>query len=673
MAFLGQEEQIREYQDRFTYLHTILFAVLILFISRLIFLQILNGDKMRRVSEENRIRRIKIASPRGMILDRNRKLLVDNRPAFDLEIIPQYLKQSKQTPEVVSLISHLIHISEKEIYEALKKSETQPSFIPIKIKTDLNRDEVAVLETWKSAMPGVQIQEEIKRTGLFGDVAAHLLGYIGEINSTELPTLQKQIYLYKLGDSIGKFGLEKEFEKSLRGQDGEKIMEVDALGRIKLEAGRGRVLTSSLEKAAIPGKNLVLTIDQDLQLTALKAFNDKIGSLVAIDPKTGEILAMLSRPSFDPTHFSRGIPTPVWNHLLNDENHPLRDKTIQDHYSPGSVFKLVTAIAALEEGAIDEKTKFHCSGSMRVGNRVMHCHKKHGHGDMNIISAIAQSCDIFFYRTAQKLKSVDTIAHWAFQLGLGKKTGIPLAREIPGLIPTEEWKKKKLNQAWSPGETLSVAIGQSFVLTTTIQLANLYAAIANGGTLYRPYVVKRVETNEGLVLEEFKPEIIDQLKISPKTLELIRQGLWGVINSPQGTAYSQRLPGMDFVGKTGSAQVVRLSADKLFKKFACESMKFKERQNALFVGFAPANNPMLSVAVIAEHACHGGSGAGPIVRAVIKNHLEKTNPSLFGDKALSARFKGKPPEIKPVPEEDFEDSVPTDHHINLLPEESGER
>ncbi|HAR42017.1 MAG TPA: penicillin-binding protein 2, partial [Bdellovibrionales bacterium] len=443
---------------------------------------------MRQYSEENRIKRVKITAPRGMIFDRDRTLLIDNRPAYDLEIIPQYLKESKQTVQVIGVLAKILRMPESKIYEILQKAKSQPSFMPVKIKTDLTRDEVATVESWKISMPGIDVREEIKRTNIYGDVAAHLLGYIGEVNATELPSFNKKGLKYKLGDNIGKFGLEQRLENILRGIDGEELKEVDALGRVKLGQGKGRVLDANSIKAAKPGKNLVLTIDQDLQLAAATAFGDKSGSVVAVDPNSGEILAMLSRPSFDPTEFSRGISSAQWNKLINNENHPLRDKTIQDHYSPGSVFKTVTAIAGLEEGVIDEKSTIRCTGSIRVGNRVYHCWQKHGHGELNVISALTQSCDVFFYRVSQKLKSVDDLAKWAFHLGLGAKTGINMSREVSGLIPTEEWKKKRFNQPWNPGETLSVAIGQSFVLTTALQLANMYAAIGNGGTVYRPFL-----------------------------------------------------------------------------------------------------------------------------------------------------------------------------------------
>ncbi len=654
MAFLGQEEQLREFQDRFKYLYAAVFIGLGFLLIRLVDLQILRGDRMRQYSEENRIKRVRIPAPRGMIFDRNRQLLIDNRPAFDLEIIPQYLKESKAVPEVVGKLSKLIHTPEPQILTSLEKAKGQPSFLPVKIKTDLTRDEVAAVETWRINMPGVQVSEEIKRTNIFGDIAAHLLGYIGEVNQTELPKVNaiEGKNPYKLGDSIGKFGLEQRMEDSLRGIDGEKLVEVDALGRTKLDKGGGRVIQGGLpEKPPIPGKNLILTIDQDLQMAAAEAFGEKSGSVVAIDPRSGEILSMLSRPSFDPTEFSRGIPAQLWKQLLSNENKPLRDKTIQDHYPPGSTFKIVTAVAGLEEGVIDEHTRFNCSGSIRLGNRLYHCHLKKGHGEVNVVSAITQSCDIFFYRVAQRLKSVDDIAKWARHMGMGKRTGINLAREVDGLMPTEEWKQRRFNQPWNGGETLSVAIGQSYVLTTALQLANLYAAVGNGGTLYKPFIVKEVESNDGQVLEEFKPTLADNTQIKPRTRELIMQGLWGVVNAPGGTAASQRLPGMDFVGKTGTVQVMRIAADKIYQK--CDTLKYRERHHGVFAGFAPAKNPVIAVAVIAEHACSGSRGAAPIARAIVKKYLEKYYPDLYGEKALAQKGKIPPsselPILSPIP------------------------
>jgi penicillin-binding protein 2 len=639
MSFLGQEERIRELQDRFRYLYFGLAIGILILFSRLVYLQIVSGDRMRQYSEENRIKKVKIAAPRGMVLDRNRTLLLDNRPAFDLEIIPQYLKESKRADETLENLSSLIKMKESDIKKQLDRMKGQPSFIPVKIKEDLSREEVALVEAWKIDMPGVQVQQEIRRTNLYGDVAAHLLGFIGEVNATELAQINKTGEAYKLGDSVGKFGIEQRLEEVLRGDDGEKLVEVDALGRIKIDRGRsrGRVLSSEIEKPAVPGKNLVLTIDQDLQMAAVKAFGDAAGAAVAINPKTGEILAMVSRPAFDPTVFARGIPTAIWKSLVNNERRPFSDKTIQDHYPPGSVFKIVTAIAGLEEGVIDDHTIFNCTGKHQVGSKTFHCWKKGGHGNISVRDAITESCDVFFYKVAQRLKSVDDLAKWAFFLGLGRRTGIPLAREVPGLIPTEEWKEKRYHQPWNPGETLSVSIGQGYVLTTILQLANTYASVANGGTQYRPYFVKRIESIDGQVISESKPEVLDQHRLKPSTYKAIRDGLYNVVNSRSGTAYAQRLPGMDFVGKTGTAQVINLTKSNVYNK--CENMKYRERHHALFAGFAPADDPEISVAVIVEHGCHGASAAAPVAKAIIDTYLRKLDPVKYSAEAIAARIE----------------------------------
>ncbi len=636
MAFLGQEEQIREFQDRFKYLYTVLFLGLSIIVSRLVYLQVLKGDFYRASSEENRIKRIKVKAPRGMVFDRNNQLLIDNRPDFDLEIIPQYLKESHLENEVISTLAKIIKMSPEEIRKKIAdKGKNLQKFIPIKIKIDLTRDEVARIEVQKIDMPGVEIKEEIKRTNAYRDVAAHLLGYVSEISPSELPILnRKGIHKYHISDEIGRFGLEQRMEEFLRGTDGEEVREVDVTGRVKLDR-HSLLFDYHPPKVVVPGHNLTLTIDQELQHTAITAFGDRIGAVVALSPKTGEILSMISRPSFDPTAFSRGISSQYWNSLVNNENHPLRDKTIQDHYPPGSTFKVVTAVAGLEEGVIDENSTFHCPGKIKIGNRLYHCH--HRHGDVNLVRALTQSCDVFFYRVAQKLKSVDDIAKWAFILGLGKKTKINLSGEVAGLIPTEEWKMKRFNLPWNAGETATVAIGQSYVATTILQLANLYAAVSNGGTLYQPFIVKKITNAEGELIKEFQPEILSQVNLSKKTVELIQQGLWGVMNTPGGTGYSQRLPGIDFAGKTGTSQVVKIAAEKIYEK--CEKMKLADRHNAMFVGFAPSQDPEIVVAVVGEHACHGASGAAPVARAIIKRYLEKYFPNTFDAKALAKGSK----------------------------------
>ncbi|MBC7396074.1 MAG: hypothetical protein H7333_01410, partial [Bdellovibrionales bacterium] len=371
MAFIGNEEQIRFLQERFKYIYGVLFIGIAVLFSRMVYLQVVNGDQMRQYADENRIKRVKITAPRGMIFDRFGRLLVDNRPAFNVQITPQYLNESGKPKQVLARLSKMIKVPLEEIEKRLRKAGSQAAFIPVIIKDSLTRDEVAELETWKIDMPGVQVEMAISRTNLNKDVGSNVYGYIGKVSETEVPMLNKSLNRkYQLDDYVGKSGLEKEFEETLRGVDGSELVEVDALGRsIQGGRGKGRVLAQAQEEASIPGKNLVLSIDQDLQLAAVRGFGDKIGGLIAIDPRNGEVLAMVSRPSFDPADFSRGIDPEIWAKLISDENHPLRDKTIQDHYSPGSTFKTITAIAALEEGVIDKDTSFFCSGSINLGAR----------------------------------------------------------------------------------------------------------------------------------------------------------------------------------------------------------------------------------------------------------------------------------------------------------------
>ncbi|MCC7440108.1 MAG: penicillin-binding protein 2 [Bdellovibrionales bacterium] len=662
MAFLGQEAQLRELQDRFKFLYAAMFVLLGIVGARMLYLQILSGDEMRKFSEENRIKRVRIAAPRGMIFDRSRTLLIDNRPAFDLEITPQYLNESGDRAAVLRQLSRLIDTPPEKIQERLDKGANQPRFLPVKIKTDLSRDEVAKIETWKIDMPGVAVETEILRTNVYADTATHLLGYIGSVTQLELPTLNSRGRSYSLGDYVGKAGIERELEAILRGRDGMEIVEVDALGRRIREQARGRVLAdASAGRSAVPGKNLVLTIDQDLQLTAKEAFGDKSGSLVAIDPKTGEILAMISRPAFDSTAFSRGVSPGLWAELLNNPNRPLRDKTIQDHYMPGSVFKVITAITGLEEGVIDEKSTFNCPGVIRVGRRPYHCHRRGGHGTVNVVEALMYSCDVFFYRLAQKIQSVDNIADWARRMGLGARTNIRLSREVPGLIPTEQWKMDRLKKVWTAGETLSVAIGQSYVLATTLQLAQLYATLANGGTLYRPHFVRAIESPDGQVLEEFGADVVKKITLNPKTIQLVDEGLYRVVNDPRGTAFHQRIPGVDFVGKTGTSQVIRLSADRIYQK--CDEMQYKYRHHGVFAGFAPKKDPSIVVAVVAEHACSGSGGAAPIARAVIAKYLEKYHPEMMRAGALAL------PKLRPAPPAVEEEAppMPEGTEIEALP------
>ena len=511
--------------------------------------------------------------------------------------------------------------------ELLRKNNGKARYHAITIKKNISRKEVAIIETEGAKMPGVVVDTFISREYLDKEIGGHLFGYISEINSKQLPKFKKRdLYDYQLGDFIGQFGLEEKFDLDLRGEDGFSFIEVDARGRRRRFLNENNIFKGIENKPAKPGNNIRLTIDRDLQLAAYKSLDGKVGSAVAVDVKTGEVLAMVSRPSFNPSMFSRGLTSEYWSSLVNDENNPLRNRNIQEHYSPGSTFKSITALAALEEGIIDEKTEVHCPGYLVFGRRRFHCWKKRGHGKVNILKAIRESCDVFFYKIAVKM-DIDTLAKYAKAFGFGVKTGIKLTREIPGLIPTKEWKKKHTGESWQKGETLSCVIGQSFVLSTPLQLALAYSAIANGGTLRKPTLVKEVFDNEGDIKYQGKMTSSPKISIKKKNFDIVKNALFQAVNSRTGTAWWHRGRGLRMAGKTGTSQVIRSRSDEVYNK--CEEIEYKYRHHGLFVSYAPADDPKIAIAVVVEHGCHGSSAAAPVAKSIATAYLSKYFPELL--------------------------------------------
>jgi penicillin-binding protein 2 len=556
-----------------------------------------------------------------MIFSRNNILLTHNVPRFDAIIIPQYFEAPEET---IPQLSKILDLSPEYIKKTLKRFQGQARYIPIVIKKNISRREVAILETESSKFPGVSVETFISREYTDKDAGAHLLGYISEISQDKLPKFRDRDKIdYKLGDFVGQSGIELQYDLDIRGEDGFQFMEVDARGRARRHVASGDLYTGIDNKMANPGKNIRLTIDRDVQLAAYHALDGKDGAAVALDIETGEVLAMVSRPGFDPANFSTGLSSNYWGQLIMDEKHPLRDRTIQEHYNPGSTFKTLTAIAALEEGIIDENFKVNCSGIYHLGARPFHCWKKEGHGSVDVYRSIKESCDVFYYTVATKI-DIDVIYKYATLFGMGQRLGIVLPRETPGLIPNKEWKKKVMGQEWQKGETLSCVIGQSFVDVTPIQLASFYATIANEGKLFRPHVVKEVFSNSGAVLKKFDPEIIHQFKLSKKTIDIVKEALFNVVNTQGGTGYANRGLGIQMAGKTGTAQVMSFSADKIFNK--CENQEYKYRHHGLFASYAPASNPKIAVAAVVEHGCHGSSAAS-IAKAMISTYMNKYYPT----------------------------------------------
>ena len=486
------------------------------------------------------------------------------------------------------------------------------------------------LKLKNASLPGISVEKFISREYVDKEIGAHALGYVSEISQTQLPKYRKRDKIhYRLGDFIGQFGIEEIMDKTLRGENGYEFVEVDALGRKKKYINTDNLFKGVDVESPTPGKNIKLTIDRDMQNIAYEALTAKnrSGSVVAIDIKTGEILTMVSTPAFDPSQFSRGLTQKYWSSLINNEEKPLRDRSIQNHFSPGSTFKPFTGIAALEEGIIDENSKIRCHGSFKFGRRTYRSWKRYGTEKVDITDALRYSCNIFFYKVAVDL-DIDVLGKYARMFGFGQKTGVQLPREVSGLIPTKEWKMKRNGIPWQQGETLSCAIGQSYVLVSTLQLANAYAALANGGTLYKPYIVKEVLDNQGNVLEKTKSEVINNIELKPKTWELIRNGLYKVANSPKGTAFYRRGLGNQMAAKTGTSQVVRAQGDdELYAK--CAEKEYKFRHHGVFVGFAPFDNPRIAVAAFVEHGCGGSTAAAPVAEKVINTYMKKYLPEEY--------------------------------------------
>ncbi len=623
---MEQDEHLRSHKERAEIIMQVMVGLFVLLLARLWYLQLYKGDDFYKFSLKNRLRKEIVKSSRGMIFDRNNEILVHNIPRFDVVIIPQYLKGNKQS---IAKLAKILNMKVNDIKNILKKNSFQASYRPVTIKKNIDRRYVAIIETENLKMPGVRVINFISRKYRDKEVGGHLFGYISEIFKHQLSKYKKKYNrIYNIGDFIGQSGLEEEFDSYIRGSDGHEFLEVDAKGRIKNHSIVEDFLSEITNEPAIPGNNIRLTIDRDLQVLAYNSLNNKVGSVIAVDINNGQVLAMVSRPSFDPTRFSRGITKEYWDSLIKNENNPLIDRNIQEHYSPGSVFKTITAIAALEEGIVDEKTEVFCKGAYRLKTRKFHCWKAKGHGKVGIVKAIRESCDVYFYKLSIKL-DIDTLAKYARKFGLGRKTGIKLPREIPGLIPDREWKRKKYNQSWHKGETLSCSIGQSFILTTPLQLVLAYSAIVNGGSLYRPYVIQEIFSNNGRIKEKFESKVVDNISLKPKTISLIKKSLFEVVNKKNGTAWWFRGKGINMAGKTGTSQVISFNADKIFSK--CEDMEVKYRHHGLFTAYAPYKDPKIAVSVIVEHGCHGSTAAAPIARDLITKYMRKYHNDIYLD------------------------------------------
>jgi penicillin-binding protein 2 len=570
----------------------IVLAFFLLLVARLWQLQILEGKDFKRASFENRLRIEKLPSSRGIIHDRNGRPLVKNSPYYYVALQPEMLGTAD-----LGSIAEFLSMGLSELHDIILNNKDP--FEPIKLKGGLDFEEVAFMEARLSDYPGLVITAEQTRHYLFGEVGAHILGYLGKLSPSQIKKadfreVPRQAF-------IGQWGLEKMFDSYLRGEPGKKAIEVDALGR---------PLRLIKEEAPDRGNDLYLSIDLDLQMEAEKAFGEKVGALVAIKPHTGEILALVSRPSFDPNLFSRGIDYSDWLSLAEHKSYPMLNRALQSQFPPGSTFKIVTAIAALESGAITPDTRSTCTGLLRMGRWRFRCWRRGGHGTLSLHRAIVESCDVYFYRAGDRA-GIDNIAKYARMLGLESESGLMLVKEKSGLIPDTKWKERVKNQPWFRGETLNAAIGQGYVLVTPVQLARMTAAISNGGYLY----------DLRLTRAESQPVPVSKLDVRAETLRDIKEALRGVVSERRGTGYAARSRIVDIAGKTGTAQVIS-QRDRDYKE---EETPEELRDHAWFVAFAPVENPEIAVAVFVEHGGHGGAAAAPIAKRAIETYIRKIN------------------------------------------------
>jgi penicillin-binding protein 2 len=589
-------EDLRSVQVRLSVVQHGIVVVLTLLASFFWYLQVLRARHFRDLAENNRRRTVPIAAPRGPFLDRNGRILVENRPSFNIAVSPEH---SENLDATVARLSQILGTGEARIRERLARRDTL--FRPIVVKTDASLADVAAIEARHMELPEASVEPVPLRSYPLASAAAHSLGRVGEVSDQQLKSKEFGEDLSP-GDLVGQAGLESQYNRSLMGKDGLRRLIVNS---------RGAEVTQTGIEPPVDGPSLTLTLDSELQAAMDQAFKGRSGSAVALDPLTGEILAMTSTPGYDPNVFSTGLDPAVWGRLSTDPATPLVNRVIQGQYAPGSLFKVVTAMAALEEGVITPETTFFCPGYLSIYGTVFHCHRAAGHGLMNVTKALQQSCNVFFWEVGVRLE-IERIARYAKMMGLGAPTGIDLPHEASGLIPSPDWKERVLKSKWYAGETVSVAIGQGQVTVTPIQMARIAAFVATG-RLPRPHLVKAIG---GAPVAMPEPE---SLPIKAGTLDIVREGMRQVVNE-MGTGWRAQLPGITVCGKTGSAQVV---AHALLARHAGNQAMLP---HGWFIGFAPKDKPRIALAVLVEHGGSGGEAAAPVAHDILARFFGLTAP-----------------------------------------------
>ena len=618
---MRQRDELELLRWRVSFIGYLMVAAMLVLVFGFWNAQIVQSGYYQQRAEQNRIREIPLPAPRGRIYDRYHRILADNRPSYNIILIRE---NSPHTVEqTAAMIGPGIGISREDLLDRINRKRREPKFRPIVLKDDVSVGDIAFVKAHRYELPEITVEFQPRRRYLEDEIAAHAMGYVGEVTEAELAT--DEFVNFKSGDQVGKAGLEREYNNVLVGKDGFRRVIVNSFGR---EMGKLE------EEPAIPGNDILTTIDLDLQNAAEDCFaglrpdcmlaGEQMGALVALDPRTGEILALVSRPAFDPNLFATWITAADWNNLVNDPRKPLQNRAIQSHFAPGSVFKVFMASAGLESGTLSPLHTMFCGGSAVYFGRAFACDKHHG--ILNLHDAIVHSCNVYFYNVGFEL-GIDRISQYATMMGLGRKTGIDLPNEDTGLIPSREWKQRVFKTKWYEGETISVAIGQGQVGITPVQAAWAMGGLTTGGRLKQPHFVNPADLKKlgfpgNEVMEEDYP-------IQESTVDIVTTAMWGVVNQG-GTGHNAQVVGFDVGGKTGTAQVVGgKDAGKFNKQF---------KENAWFVGFAPYRNPEIVVAAIVQNAGWGGDAAAPVAHAVLDTYYKKKTGQ-FENKNETIAFK----------------------------------
>jgi len=599
-----------QYKNKLFICSLIIGSLFLLLVLRLFYLQILKGDEFELFSIENRIRLINSPAPRGKILDRNNKKIVVNRPSFDLKVFPNELKN---IDKVSNILAGIIDMDKAEIEQSVARAKKKSAYLPFILIKDIDRDTLAVIESNKPDLNGITIEVNYLRDYPEGKLGSLFVGYLGKPNKKDL----KKFPLTNLDINVGKTGIEETYENNLRGSNGINYTVIDALGR----QVKSKLFQKDIEdKETLPGNDIHLTIDIELQKKAEQLLNKKAGSITVVNVNSGEVLAMASSPSFDPVLFVNGIEQSDWNDLTSNTLHPMLNRSIRGTYAPGSTFKIVTALGALKEDLIDGETTVFCPGHYKVGKKKFKCWKHSGHGWMNLNSAMAQSCDVFFYNTAEKL-GIDRISKYAKVFGFGSETGIELS-EKDGLVPNKSWKYKQFKEPWYKGETVVTSIGQGYLNVTPLQITMMTAAVANGGSVLKPILIKRIADLGGNNTMVSSSEVMSILPFDETQIKMIHDSLVSAVNEKSGTGKRAKVKHGTVAGKTGTAQVISSKT---------KSKKNIYKDHAWFTAYYPAENPEIAITVLVENGGSGGGVAAPLAKEIFDLYFELKSGVILND------------------------------------------